>query len=142
MPKRKQRLKEFMPKRKHTRTHHQTWKDLSINENFQDFFKGYLALLQKTLQKREVIGQNYSYSYYTCGQSHDPKNQDWKPFQNLQWHCQKNRYDFYAVKDIIEERIGRKLLCECQIFNNEKEMRRKELERVFGVDFQGCDLVD
>jgi len=92
------KVKEFMSKRKQIRTHHQTWKDLTIDEKFQNFFKGYLVLLQKTLR-------------------------------------QKNRYDFYAVKDIIEERIGRKLLCECQLFNNEKAMRRKELERVFGVDF-------
>ena len=28
------------------------------------------------------------------------------------------RYDFYEAKDMVEERIGRKLMCECQLLNN------------------------
>jgi len=125
-----------MPKRKPLRTHQQTWKELS-NDNFQKFFKDYLNLLQNKLIKREVIGQNYRYSYHTCGQPHDRRNRDWMPFQNLEWYCKKTRYDFYAVKDIIEERIGRKLLCECELLHDDRTMRRRELEQVFGVDFGG-----
>ena len=41
------------------------------------------------------------------------------------------------MKEIIEDRIGRKLTCECQILNDEKAIRRKKLESVFGVDFGG-----
>ena len=125
-----------MAKRKSLRTHQQTWKELS-NDNFKKFFKDYLELLQNKLIKREVIGQNYRYSYHTCGQPHDRRNRDWMPFQNLEWYCKKTRYDFYAVKDIIEERIGRKLLCECELLHDDRTMRRRELEQVFGVDFGG-----
>ena len=39
------------------------------------------------------------------------------------------------MRDIIFERIGRKVICECQFLNDDKEIRRKELEKVFGVDF-------
>jgi hypothetical protein len=125
-----------MPKRKQIRTSQQTWKELS-NDNFQKFFKGFLELLQNNLPKHEVIGNNNKYSYHTCGQPHDRRNRDWNPFKNLEWYCKKTRYDFYAVKDMIEERIGRKLLCECELLHDGRSMRRKELERVFGVDFGG-----
>jgi hypothetical protein len=118
-------------------TNEQTWNELAIDKNFQKLFKGFLEFLQGKLQKGEVIGHNYQYSFYTCGQAHDKRNPAWKPFQNLETYCQKNGYDFYAVRDLIEERIGRRLVCECELLNNEGEMRRKELERVFGLDFGG-----
>ena len=126
-----------MPKMKKTLTNHQTWTELSSNDNFQKFFKGFLELLQNKLPKHEVIGHKHSYSYYKCAQPHDRRNRDWKPFQNLEWYCKKKRYDFYAVKDMIEERIGRKLVCECELLHDERTMRRRELEQVFGVDFGG-----
>lgn len=123
-------------------TNHQTWKELSSNDNFQEFFKGYLKLLQNKLFKHEIIGHNNKYSYHTCGQSHDRRNRDWKPFQNLEWYCKKTRYDLDAIKDIIEERIGRNLVCECELLHDDRTMRRMELERTFGLDFKGYDLVD
>ena len=128
-----------MPKRKKIRTSQKTWRELSSNDNFHKFFKSYLELLQNKLTKREVIGQNYKYSYHTCGQPHDRRNRDWRPVQNLEWYCKKTRYDFFAVRDIIEERIGRKLICECELLHDERTMRRRELEQVFGVDFGGSD---
>lgn len=118
-------------------TNHQTWKELSSNHIFQDFFRDYLELLQNKLIKREVIGPNYQHSYHTCGQPHDRRNPEWKPFKNLEMYCRKHRYDFDAVKDMIEERIGRKLLCECELLYDEKSMRRKELELTFGLNFGG-----
>jgi hypothetical protein len=118
-------------------TNEKTWQELSINKNFQEFFKGFIKLLQNKLQKSEVIGHNYRYSYYTCGQRHYPRNPAWRPFQNLESYCQKNSLDFFAARDSIEEKIGRRLVCECQLLNNENEMRRKELERTFGLDFGG-----
>jgi hypothetical protein len=48
---------------------------------------------------------------------------------------EKKGLDFYAVKDMIEEHIGRKVICECQILQDERELRRKVLTRMFGVDF-------
>jgi hypothetical protein len=126
-----------MQKMKKILTNEHTWQKLSIHDNFQEFFKDFLRLLQNKLQKSEVIGHNYRYSYYTCGQPHDKKNPDWNPFQHLETYCLKNGYDFYAVRDLIEERIGRRLVCECELLNNEGEIRRKELERTFGLDFGG-----
>ncbi len=118
-------------------TNEKTWQKLSIDENSQEFFRDFLKLLQNKLQKGEVIGQNYRHSYYTCGQTHDRRNPDWNPFHNLEWYCKKNCFDFYAVRDLIEERIGRRLVCECELLNNENEMRRKELKQNFGLDFGG-----
>ena len=126
-----------MAKRKKICTSQQTWRELSSNDNFHKFFKSYLELLQNKLTKREVIGRNDNYHYFTCAQPHDRRNRDWKSFQNLEWYCKKTRYDFYAVKDIIEERIGRKLICECELLHDDRTMKRKDLERVFGVDFGG-----
>jgi hypothetical protein len=54
--------------------------------------------------------------YFTCGQDHDKRNRDWKPFQILERHCLDEGYDFYEAKDLIEERICRRLVCECEIF--------------------------
>ena len=50
------------------------------------------------------------------------------------------------VRDIIFERLGRKLVCECEMFRDDERRRRMELEGMFGVDFggpggRGLDLV-
>ena len=114
--------------------------------NFQKFFKGYLEILQKRFQEIEVQGNNYSYTYRTCGQVHDPRNPEWKPFKNLLDYCEKTRYDFFEVRNMIFERNGHKVVCECEWIGDNREMRRMELTRVFGVDFgepgnRGVDVV-
>jgi hypothetical protein len=40
-----------------------------------------------------------------------------------------------GVKHIIEEVIGRTILCECEIFSDPKKIRRNKLQAAFGVDF-------
>jgi hypothetical protein len=40
-----------------------------------------------------------------------------------------------SSKEIIEEQIGRKITCECEIFSDSKEIKRKRLQAAFGVDF-------
>jgi len=42
--------------------------------------------------------------------------------------------DFYVAKDIIEERLGRDLECECEILVDKNALREKNLENTFGVD--------
>jgi len=65
----------------------------------------------------------------------------------LLWdYCERTGYDFYVVRNIIFERIGRKLVCECEMLQDNEKHRRMELERIFGVDFgeageKGLDLV-
>ena len=112
-----------------------TYLALSVESNFQKFFKGYLELLQKKFKQIEVQGNNCSYSYYSCGQIHNPRNPEWKAWQHLWSYCEKTRYDFFEVRDLIEKRIGNKLTCECQLVDGGKKRRRLELERTFGVDF-------
>ena len=44
------------------------------------------------------------------------------------------KYDFFEARDMIFERIGRRLECECELLRNDAAIRRRELE-AFGVDF-------
>lgn len=112
-----------------------TYLKLSVETKFQQFFKGFIELLQNKFKRIDVHGNNYDYSYYTCNQIHNPQNFKWKPFKHLWDYCEQTRYDFFEVRDLIEKRIGHKLTCECQLVDGGKKRRRLELERTFGVDF-------
>jgi len=97
-----------------------TWLRLSQDEYFQPFFREYLELLKshlKQIQKMDQLGKP-SQRYYTCGQDHDRRNREWKPFQLLERHCEESGYDFLEARDMIEERVGRKLTCECELLRN------------------------
>ena len=120
---------------KPVRPAHETWKHLNQESNFQQFMKGLLAYLQKNLQIIKVYDGKSSYQYYSCGQPHDPRNSEWRPFQIIETFCRKKRCDFEVVKSMIEERLFKKLICECEILTNTDDLRRKDLERSFGLDF-------
>ena len=82
----------------------------------------------------------------TTGEPHDRRNPNWKPFKLLWDYCERTGYDFYVTRDIVFERLGRKLICECEMLRNDEKHRRMELESMFGVDFgepggRGLDLV-
>jgi hypothetical protein len=81
-----------------------------------------------------VKGNRHNYNQYTCGQLHDRRNPDWRKLENLWKYCEETGFDPYAAIDAIEERIGVKLVCDCQIINNEIENRRKALANAFGAD--------
>ena len=102
------------------RTADHTWMILNQMPNFQQFFRGYLELLKSNFKQVSVMGQDCTerYRYYTCGQEHDRRNLEWKPFQHLMRYCEMERLDFYEAKDMIEERIGRKLGCECELLRS------------------------
>ena len=36
---------------------------------------------------------------------------------------------------MIEDRLFRKLQCECEILTNHVDLRRKDLQRMYGIDF-------
>ena len=111
---------------------------LNQEKYYRPFIDGYIKILQTDLQKVEHIGNSYSYTIYTCGEPHDRRNPNWKPFQLLWDYCERTGYDFYGVQYIIFERLGRKLVCECEMMLRDEKMRRRmELERIFGVDFCG-----
>jgi len=88
--------------------------------NFQQFFRGYLEILKANLHQVSVMGSDGTerYRFYACGQDHDRRNPAWKPFQHLMQYCQELGYDFYEARDMIEERIGRRLSCECDLLRS------------------------
>jgi hypothetical protein len=45
-----------------------------------------------------------------------------------------------VVLDILFERLGRKLICECEMLQDNDKRRQLELESMFGVDFSGSGI--
>jgi hypothetical protein len=133
---------EQIPKRRHPlmakqiRQAHETWKHLSQENDFQQFMKEFLAYLQDNLQKIKVHDNKGGYEYYSCGQQpHDAGNRLWRPFEHMQAFCRKKRFDFETVKGMIEDRIYKRLNCECEILTDPNDIRRKDLQRMYGMDF-------
>jgi hypothetical protein len=104
-----------------------TWTDLDQEPIFQKFMKEYIDLLQNSLKKIKVKGVSSNTSCYTCNQPHDPRNPSWQPFRLLSQICKKYNYDPLIARDIIEEKIFRRLECECQILGNQSQNHRMEL---------------
>ena len=128
------------------RTPHHTRLSLGQEKYYRLFIDGYINLLQSNFKQVKHIGNNYSYTTYDCGEPHDRQNPNWKPFKILWDYCEQTGYDFFVARDIIFERLGRKLICECEMLRDDKKHRRMELESMFGVDFggpggRGLDLV-
>jgi len=97
--------------------------------------KEFLPYLQNNLKLINVHGDKDSYEFYSCGQPHDPRNPLWRPFQIMESFCRKKRCDFEVVKGMIEDQIYKRLTCECEILTNPDDIRRRGLERSFGLDF-------
>jgi hypothetical protein len=121
-----------------------TYLEISNPGEFQRFYQGLIELLKRKLQRKKV-GDSGLY-YFTCGQIHDRNNRNWEPFRNLWSYTETKQLDFYVVKDLIVEHIGRELECECEILRDKMEIRRRILGRQFGVDFgepgeRGVDIV-
>jgi hypothetical protein len=87
----------------------------------------YIDLLQNNLTKIKVKNDSYITSHYECGHAHDPRNPAWHPFKLLSQICKKYNYDPLIARDIIEEKIYRRLECECQIISNQSRRRRMDL---------------
>jgi hypothetical protein len=94
-----------------------TWLKLSADADFQAFMRGYLQLLRENLKQVTEIDTHGKprYSYYTCGQDHDRRNPDWKPFRLLIQYCRKQGLDDSEARELIEDRIERRLVCECEL---------------------------
>jgi len=128
------------------RTPDHTRLNLGQDQYYRPFINGYIRLLQSNLKQVEHIGHKYRYTAYICGESHDERNPNWKPFRLLWDYCERTGYDFFVVRDILFERLGRKLVCECEMLQDNEKRRRMELESMFGVDFgisgrSGLELV-
>ena len=113
-----QKLK--IPMTENIRTADHTWIILNQMPNFQQSCRGYLDVLTSNLKQIPVMGQDGKerYRYYTRGQEHDRRNPARQPFHHLMRYCQELGYDFYEARDMIEERVGRKLICECELFRS------------------------
>ncbi len=111
-----------------------TWIELEQASKFQIFMKEYIDLLQNNLEKVEVKSHSRNSFFYTCGQPHDLRNLSWQPFKLLSRICKKYDYDPLIASDIIEERIHKRLECECQIIDNQAQHRRNDLINNFGAD--------
>jgi hypothetical protein len=94
-----------------------TWLKLSAEANFQEFMRGYLQLLRENLKQVTEVDTHGQprHSYYTCGQDYDRRNPDWKPFRLMAEYCRKQGIDDYEARKLIEDRIGRRLVCECEL---------------------------
>jgi len=94
-----------------------TYLELDQPDIYRRFMQGYLQLLRSNLKQCKVMDQKGDLKEirYSCGQDHDPRNPNWKPFQYLEQHCRKCGYDDMLARDIIEEHIGRCLECECEL---------------------------
>jgi len=99
--------------------------------------RDYRQILTAHFQNVRIEGGG---EYWTCGQHHDPRNWNWKPWQHLERLCRKRGLDDIAVREILEEHLGRKLECECQVLYDEKELRKESLRRQFGVDFESGEV--
>jgi len=123
-----------MAKQKICRSYEFTGDILDHDGEFKKFFRGLTEYLKSKLQRIEVKGSRHNYNQYTCGQLHDRRNPDWRKLENLWKYCVKTEFDPYAAIDAIEERLGVKLECDCQIINNDIENRSKALANAFGAD--------
>ena len=103
----------------------------------ETFMRDYRRLLKENFQR---VGIEGGMDYWTCGQDHDPRNWNWKPWHHLERLCRKWGLDDFAVRDILVEHLGRKLECECQVLYDERELRKEALRRQFGVVFESGEL--
>ncbi len=120
------------------RTAYMTNLYLSVSKNLNKFLNEFRGILKNNFQKIIVAGEQR----YICGQTHDRRNPDWKPFQYLERYCLKQGLDDFEVRDFLEDHLQRPIICECDILYDQKELRKRDLMKQFGMDFEGVELVD
>jgi len=122
-----------------------TYYRLQRDNNFETFFEGLKEYLKRKLKVIKVEGL---YIHYSCGVDyHHSSIPGLKPCKNFIKYCHSKGYDDFAVRDLIEENLGKKIICECEIVNDVEANRRARLQRSFGIDFgepgrEDCGLVD
>jgi len=119
------------------RTSHGTYLYFADPNILKTFMRDYRRILMENFQ---MVGIEGGGEYWSCGQEHDPRNWNWKPWQHLERLCRKQGLDDFAVRDILFEHFGRKLECECLVLYDERELRRQALRRQFGVDFESGEV--
>jgi hypothetical protein len=120
------------------RTVHMTNLYLSVPENLAKFLSEFRQILKDNFQVITIEGEER----YTCGQEHTRLNPDWEPFQHLERYCLEQGLDDFEVRDFLKEYLHREIICECDILIDHREQRKRDLMKLFGMDFEGYDLVD
>jgi hypothetical protein len=120
------------------RSVHMTNLYLSVPENLAKFLREFREILKDNFQVITVEGEKR----YTCGQEHTRFNPNWDPFQHLERYSLDQGLDDFEVRDYLEEYLQRPILCECDILIDRRELRKRDLARVYGLDFEGFELVD
>jgi hypothetical protein len=120
------------------RSVHMTNLYLSVPKNLKKFLSEFRQILKDNFQVITVEGEKR----YTCGQDHTRFNPNWEPFQHLERFCLEQGLDDFEVRDFLKEYLQRPIICECHILHDPREFRKRDLARMFGLDFEGYDLVD
>ena len=120
------------------RSMHMTYLYLSVPENLEKLLREFRKILRDNYQKITVAGEER----YTCGQEHTRRNPNWEPFKHFEPYCLKQGLDDFEVRDFLEEYLGRPIKCECDILIDHRNQRKKDLARMYGLDFEGYELVD
>jgi hypothetical protein len=120
------------------RSVHMTNLYLSVPENLAKFLREFREILKDNFQVITIEGEER----YTCGQEHSRLNPNWAPFQYLERYSLEQGLDDFEVRDFLKEYLQRPIICECHILYDPRELRKRDLARMFGLDFKGYDLVD
>jgi hypothetical protein len=119
------------------RSVHMTNLYLSVPENLANFISEFRQILKDNFQVITIEGEER----YTCGQEHTRENPDWEPFKHFEPYCLEKGLDDFEVRDFLEEYLGRPIICECDILIDQRELRKRDLARYFGMDFEGYEYV-
>jgi len=115
----------------------ETWLYLNRNNNLQKFILKFQQYLKKKLPSKKLPNGS---EFYDCGRNHRWPGSGFKPFQHLEVFCEKKDLDDFEVRDMFEDHFGREIVCECQVLNDKREIRKEALRRQFGVDFESGEV--
>ncbi len=130
-------MEQELPK---IRSVHMTNLYLSVPKNLRKFLREFRQILKENFQVITVEGEGEE--RYTCGQEHTRLNPNWEPFQHLERYSLDQGLDDFEVRDFLKEYLQRPIICECHILYDPRELRKRDLAKQFGLDFEGYDLVD
>jgi hypothetical protein len=80
------------------RTAYGTYLHFVETDTLETFLRDYRQILTTHFQNVRIEGGG---EYWTCGQDHDPRNWNLKPWQHLERQCRKRGLDDFAVSEIL-----------------------------------------
>ena len=113
-----------------------TWVKLHSDSLWNPFFEGLIEHLRSKLKVVHIDGRKH----YSCGADyHHPSIPGWQRFRfrHLEAYCLWKGFDDMVVMELIVEKTGRKIICECELANDPDADKRARLRRSFGMDIGG-----